>query len=69
MAVKPEDLKMSHEDDPRVIAERYLNRSVLRVRQLEAELRQAKSDERRARAEVGELDIKGRDRGPNGHRP
>jgi len=60
MAGKPvvpskDEFKMVPEDDPRVQAERYLNRTVALVERLTRELRQAKSDERRARAEVARL--------------
>lgn len=57
MAGKPEDLKLVHEDDPRVVAERSVNRLVHLVMSLEQQLRQARSDERRARAELGRLSV------------
>lgn len=69
---KPEDLKLDHEDDPRRSAERYLNRQVALVRSLEQQLRQAKVDERRARAELGQLEsleIQAREGAPHGRRP
>lgn len=60
MAEKPvpskDDLKLESEDMPLLVAERYLNGVVLLVGRLERELRQAKADERRARAELAGLD-------------
>lgn len=43
------------EDDPKVVAERYVNRCVRDVMDYEVKLRQARADERRARAELARL--------------
>lgn len=56
MAGKLEDLKMVSEDvSPRGLAERSLNEVVWLVSRLEKQLRNAKIDERRLRAELGRL--------------
>lgn len=49
------EFELKQEDDPRIVAERYLNRIVKEVMELEVKLRQARADERRARAELGRL--------------
>jgi len=64
-----DEFKLKSEDDPRVLAERYLNWSIRAVDRLTRELRQAKIDERRARSELAILDVKGREGAPDGHRP
>lgn len=60
MAGKPnvpakDEFRLVGEDAPREVAERYLNRIVREVMDLEVRLRQARADERRARAELARL--------------